>query len=1076
MNIKIISAGAGSGKTYRLTEEMVQLLKDGVRPNGIIATTFTNKAAAELQERVRVRLLEEGLTKEANDLTNALIGTVHGLGVKLLKRFAFEAGVSPEVNIIADEDQQILFNKSLATVLTQKRIEQMAGLSERIGLDKNDYYDWRKEVKQLTDVARSNDFSVEVLQKSKGLSFESFQQFLSPVNKTPAEQLNKELLDLMNSTIDALEGNEDGTKVTLNATQTLKGIRNNLRLKGFLNWHEWVKISKIKVGAKSREVVEELVETTRLHDGHAAFHQDIENYLNAIFDIVINAIEEYDQYKKQRGLIDYIDMEMLVKRLLANEEVRQVLSEEIDLLMVDEFQDTSPLQLELFLNLSKIVKHSIWVGDPKQSIYGFRGADPKLMQEIIRQTGGIKEADIQRYSWRSREDIVHLTNALFTKTFDKLPEEQVALIPKRTKENNPDDKNFKRESIKIKDAFQQWHFEFDGEGKRLPGRPWMENCVATAINRLLLQRAVFFLPKGTKEIRKVRAGDVAVLCRSNAECILIAEALHRVGLKAAIARVGLLQTAESKLVLACLKFILHRSDSLSIAEILHLTGEMHTEEIIEDRMDYLERLEKEPIWEESWANDNKFIQHLHELREQVADLSGAEILDLVLEELDLKRVIASWGRVEQRMANVDMLRHYALSYEEASNRLHVAASLGGFLLWLSDQAGNEKDAQGSGAGPDAVNVLTYHKSKGLEWPVVICYSLESKARESVFGLNIIPESEEVDLDNLLGNRWIRYWVNPYGNQYRNTQLEERVKESAVFAQTRQQALEEDARLMYVGITRARDYLVFPTRKKDTDWLNRVWHNGKGDHPTLDEEAAETQWIWKEQPIMKHTDIEHFPKDFATAEPASERIQYLSPREEMQAQVTYLIDPAKEPLPDGVKVKVGKIISCSAGLDGIEDLNRRYELGRMMQAFVLGDNPKYESSLREAMAVGHLDRYELSEDLKATDLLKNTTAFYSELGQQFASEKIYKKYPLKLDYQDRRFEGVADFLLETKKELVYIITDDTVGKAKLLKQRARQLGTQIYFGQLAVAQKFEGMNVRSFVYFMLDGQLCEVLVE
>ena len=76
MNIKIISAGAGSGKTYRLTSEMVDLLSSGVvRANGIIATTFTKKAAAELQERVRVRLLEEGMSKQADDLTNALIGT-----------------------------------------------------------------------------------------------------------------------------------------------------------------------------------------------------------------------------------------------------------------------------------------------------------------------------------------------------------------------------------------------------------------------------------------------------------------------------------------------------------------------------------------------------------------------------------------------------------------------------------------------------------------------------------------------------------------------------------------------------------------------------------------------------------------------------------------------------------------------------------------------------------------------------------------------------------------------------------------------------------------------------------------
>ena len=167
LNIKIISAGAGSGKTYRLTSEMVELLKCGVRASGIIATTFTKKAAAELQERVRVRLLEEGLTEQADELTNALIGTVHGLGVKLLRRFAFEAGVSPEVDIIADEDQQVMFNKSLATVLNLERMEKMDRYSNILGLNKKGEYDWRTKVKQLTDVARSNDFSLEVLEKSK---------------------------------------------------------------------------------------------------------------------------------------------------------------------------------------------------------------------------------------------------------------------------------------------------------------------------------------------------------------------------------------------------------------------------------------------------------------------------------------------------------------------------------------------------------------------------------------------------------------------------------------------------------------------------------------------------------------------------------------------------------------------------------------------------------------------------------------------------------------------------------------------------------------------------------------------
>ena len=90
MSLKIISAGAGSGKTYRLTSEMVALLQSGeVRASGIIATTFTRKAAAELQERVRVKLLEEGLSTQADELTNALIGTVHGLGVKLFEALCF---------------------------------------------------------------------------------------------------------------------------------------------------------------------------------------------------------------------------------------------------------------------------------------------------------------------------------------------------------------------------------------------------------------------------------------------------------------------------------------------------------------------------------------------------------------------------------------------------------------------------------------------------------------------------------------------------------------------------------------------------------------------------------------------------------------------------------------------------------------------------------------------------------------------------------------------------------------------------------------------------------------------------
>ncbi|MCB0599413.1 MAG: UvrD-helicase domain-containing protein, partial [Phaeodactylibacter sp.] len=337
MNIRIISAGAGSGKTYRLTSEMVALLKGGVRASGIIATTFTKKAAAELQERVRVRLLEEGLAEQADQLANALIGTVHGLGVKLLQRFAYEAGVSPQVDIIADEDQQVLFNRSLATVLTGERVEKMEYLSDRLGLNKRERYDWRQEVKKMTDIARANDFSAEGLEKSKRRSFESFQQFLGQAEEGRPEGYFEHRLDqLMGETIARLENNADETKKTRDAANTLKAFQRTLGLRKYLYWHEWAKISKLSVGAKSRDDAAELLEFAATHHRHPEFQEDIRDFIYSIFEIGMAAIQEYDEYKKRRGLIDYTDMEALVNRLLDKPTVNAVLKQELDLLMVDE--------------------------------------------------------------------------------------------------------------------------------------------------------------------------------------------------------------------------------------------------------------------------------------------------------------------------------------------------------------------------------------------------------------------------------------------------------------------------------------------------------------------------------------------------------------------------------------------------------------------------------------------------------------------------------------------------------------------------------------------------------------------
>ncbi|MCB0644668.1 MAG: UvrD-helicase domain-containing protein, partial [Phaeodactylibacter sp.] len=505
--------------------------------------------------RVRVRLLEHGLREAADQLSSALIGTVHGLGVKLLRRFAFEAGVSPEVSIMADEDQQLLFNQSLATVLTVERVQQMEALSDRLGLNKRDRYDWRRDVKDISDVARANNFGRSVLETSKIRSFETFQEFLGAPEDRPLAAWNEQLERLLEATLQELDLDEDTTKKTLTVRTTIKQALHELRLRGSLFWHQWVKLVKLDPGAKSKDVVAVLQEFAAQHDRNPAFQQDIQAYIYGLFDIAIAALEEYAQYKKKRGWIDYTDMEVLINELLDHDRVRAVLAEELDLLMVDEFQDTSPIQLEIFLKLSHENRRLYLVGDPKQSIYGFRGADPELMQAIIEHTGGIRPEDIQGDSWRSREDIVHATNAIFCKAFDQMPREQVALHPKRQKKAGPTATNKADEPAEMDLALLHWHFEFDGPGKRLPGKPWFENCIATALQQLL-SKGKQILPKGEKSYRNLRPGDIAILCRSNRACQEMAESLHQAGLKASIARAGLLDTAEARLVTACLKYLL----------------------------------------------------------------------------------------------------------------------------------------------------------------------------------------------------------------------------------------------------------------------------------------------------------------------------------------------------------------------------------------------------------------------------------------------------------------------------------------------------------------------------------------
>ena len=1071
INIEVISAGAGSGKTYTLTQRMVALLQNGVRPAGIMATTFTKKAAAELQERVRVRLLEAGMSEAANELGEALIGTVHSIGTRLLQRFAFEAGVSPLVEIIADGDEQRLFNESLSQVLTEQRIERMNLLADRLGLTKKsigEAYDWRRDIRNLTDVARANKFDKKILETSKLRSWASFERLLPPVQNTDPLIWNNRLLSAIDQTVAALDANEaDTTKVTRDAAEVLKQFQNQLKYRGELYWHEWVKIAKTSPGAKSRELMEDLRQIALSHDQHPQFRDDLRGYIELVFDIASDALSEYEQYKKKRGLIDYTDMETYVSSLLRVETVRETLREELDLLLVDEFQDTSPIQLDIFLQISQLARHSIWVGDPKQSIYGFRGAEPALMQAIIRATGGVKDENILKKSWRSRPDIVYATNAIFERAFEAMPREQIVLEPALAP-SSPLQGG-------LGPALQHWHFRSDLDEKKVPGQPWFDNCIADQV-RILLERKPFIFNKKRDETRTIRPGDIAILCRSNRQCLSMADALHRAGLKAAIARNGLLETPEAKLAVACLKYLLTPSDSLAAAEILFLTGSMDLEEIVERRLKYLSENADSPIYGGGWG-DALTLDQLLALRLRTADLSASEILNLVLEELDLRRAAIQLGNPDQRLDNLDSLRRYALDYESACQRLHSAASLGGFLLWLNQLANNELDAQGSGETDEAVKVLTYHRSKGLEYPLTICHSLEQNLKEQVWGLNLVSEVEEPDLDNILGNRWLRFWVNPYADQLRNTPLEEALLQTEEWAEARRIALEEEARLLYVGLTRSRDYLVFPTTAKGTGWLNRVFSHGDDSIPTLDANADETPFYHAGMPIPIETEISYKPKDFPETLSNELYVDYHATRrgKSPQIRLPLLIDTQHE-MPPSIQATLGEPLVWGNWLEFKGEYTPA--LGKAVSTFLIADDPTLDHSVRLAIAQKQLQIRGAGELVSAEHLLRQSDAFRAFVEKKFQPKKVLRKYMAERFQGNRLLKLEADLYIETENGSVVISFAPFAEGMKKWKQVAMALAPGLAWWR-EFRKRSDNLEpsdrvVQCWVVFVMEGQGVEVV--
>lgn len=798
-NVHFISAGAGSGKTFRLTQILHEkLAAGGLRPAGVIATTFTKKAATELRERVRSHLLKQGAHRLANAMGQARIGTVNSVCGGLLERFAFEAGLATEQQVLEEGQAILLVKQAIDSVLNGPQAGALWSLANRLGIE-----DWRDELRALINQARANDIEPEALAI---FGTENAADLLSHFPKPTVDDLTQSLLAAIAAGLPALAklAEESGKKNTNDYLSSVRDAERALKA-GFLSWGEWIKLSKTLPEKAAHPLAEPINALAARVAEHPQLQADITAYLVQMFTLCAQALAFYAERKREMGAVDFTDQEHLLLKVLEVPSVAATLTEELDLLLVDEFQDTSPIQLALFLKLAQFARETIWVGDIKQAIYGFRGSDTALMEAVLQAVRGWgNEPEILGFSWRSRPALVQLVNEVFTGAFaNSLQSEEISLQPKRPE-------------VLDGPVFGNW---------LLGGKNKQQEMAALAMGvQQLLDSGYNVLDIATQTTRRVRLSDIAILSGQNKNVSEIASSLRAAGVPSATAQPGLLATPEAVLAMACLRRLNDPSDTVASAEIIALGDGAEPETWLLDRLHHLQAGGDRDTWREVGDGAHPMLATLAKMRAELPLLAPREALQQVTTRCDLPSRVLRWRQdaavARTRLANLEALLELAKQYEDICRSAQHAASISGLILWLGETADAEQDALAQPA-IDAVKVMTHHAAKGLEWPVVILTDLSANLKDRLWGISAASR-DEIDVEAPLNDRFIRYWPWPFGKQGK-VPIADEIALTEEAKRFRAAAVEESKRLLYVSMTRARDLLILARsqRKQSGEWLDTL---------------------------------------------------------------------------------------------------------------------------------------------------------------------------------------------------------------------------------------------------------------
>jgi ATP-dependent helicase/nuclease subunit A len=556
-----VVAGAGTGKTHMLAERYVcHLDRDELSALQVVAVTFTERAAAELRSRIRRRLQGSEVTGQEAlaELEAAQIGTIHALCARVCREHPEEAGVPP--------DFEVLDALGCQAWMLERMEEAMEELPQEHYL-RLPYPELRSVLERLL---------ADPVSAGRALSIapEGWEQ---PVARAREEARKRFLLDpALDSVQRMLEACEGGAgdrieEARTNALEALERLRTesdpgpylealctiDLRGGSKKKWAE-VELSQVK---ESLRGVRELAREERKRglmtlelgeaDGRLA---ELLPALREAFETVRQSVYEA---KRDAGRLDFADLEVYALRALQDEEVRSYYAERWRAFLVDEFQDTNPIQAEIIDRLTGGATLTV-VGDEQQAIYGFRRAEVRVFRRYRRQIleAGGSEVVLSE-SFRTHDALIRRTNAIFSRALGELHQ---PLTAHRLAEPH------------APPHVEAYSIEPSTEGERKESKDRLQRAEATLISRLIgeaLQDGLLVHDPDTNTTRSASPGDFAVLSRTWAPLEVYDEALAAAGIPAVHAGGGdLLEAREAKDGLALLRFMTDIADDLALVAVL----------------------------------------------------------------------------------------------------------------------------------------------------------------------------------------------------------------------------------------------------------------------------------------------------------------------------------------------------------------------------------------------------------------------------------------------------------------------------------------------------------------------------